>query len=262
MLRFGRRPFYRGNRSEMQLQATRRLAVHPHRLELRGRPRSLAWPPVCAYCGEQAAERITVRKAFARPRAYAGLNNQRTRTHFRGEIVTAARVPFCARCAGEHRATVQRITLMRRVRTIVLTPLLIPLVGTAYVFSKTLPKLSDLSFGAPGALAAWGLPAAMAFGFVWCLFLAWITTRSSRVESQTNVALACDFSDDVSRFFERERHIYAIRDANFFTAFASANRDRVWSESDDARSSGHTLAIIAMAGIAAVAVWLWVVFAP
>ena len=261
MFRSGGPPFYQGDRRELQLQAARALAVQPHRLELRGRPRSIAFPPVCAYCGAPAAERIAVRKAFARPR-FHGSGMYGRSVPYRGDIVTSARVPFCGNCAAQHRAAVQRIGFMRRVRSLFLTPLLVPLAGFTYVFFKTLPDVRELPSSASAAWAAWGLPAVMAFGFLWSFFIAWVISRSSRIEQQTEITRACDFSDDVSRIFERERHIYAIRDRSFFDAFAAANHDRVWTEEDDARSDRHMFATIAAIAFAAVAVWLWVVFAP
>jgi hypothetical protein len=36
------------------------LVQHPHRLELRGSPETLAWPPLCADCGGASCERIRV----------------------------------------------------------------------------------------------------------------------------------------------------------------------------------------------------------
>jgi len=261
MFRIGHRPFYKGDRSEMQIQAARRLAVQPHRVELRGRPRSLVFPPVCAYCGAPARERIAVRKAFARPR-YHGSGMYGRSVPYRGHIVTSARVPFCGHCADRHRAEVQRISFMRRVRSLFLTPLLVPLAGTAYVFFKTLPDAREVPSNASSAWAAWGLPAIMVLGFAWCLFIAWVISRADRIEKQTEITSACDFSDDVSRLFERRRHIYAVRDRSFFDAFAAANHDRVWTEEDDARAERRTRATIAAIVFAAVAVWLWVVLAP
>jgi hypothetical protein len=235
--------------------------VQPHRIELRGRPRSLVFPPVCAYCGAPATGRIAVRKAFARPR-YHGSGMYGRSVPYRGDIVTSARVPFCGDCVRQHRAAVQRIGLMRRVRSLILTPLLVPLVGTAYIFFKTLPDVREVPASRSAAWAAWGIPAIMAFGFAWCLFIAWVISRSDRIEKQTEITRACDFSDDVSRTFERRHHIYAIRDRSFFDAFAAANHDRVWTEEDDARSERRTRATIAAIVFAAVTVWLWVVFAP
>ena len=261
MFRFGRRPFYQGDRSELQLQAAKKLAVQPHRIELCGRPRSLVFPPVCAHCGAAATERIAVRKAFARPR-YHGSGMYGRSVPYRGDIVTSAHVPFCGDCADRHRAVVQPISFMQRLRGFLLTPLLVPLAGTAYVFFKTMPDVGDVPSNASAAWAAWGIPAVMAFGFLWCFFIAWVISRSSRIAQQTEITRACDFSDDVSRLFERRRHIYAVRDRSFFDAFAAANHDRVWTEQDDARSERRTRATIAAIVFAAVAVWLWVVLAP
>jgi hypothetical protein len=214
---------------------------------------------VCAYCGAPAAERIGVGKAFARPRVQSSMYG-RSRP-YRWDSVTSLRVPLCADCAARHRATAEPISFVRRVRSFVLTPLLVPLVGFAYVFLKVLPAVRDIPTSASGAWTAWGVPSIMALGFLWCLFLAWVMSRSSRIERQTEFTRSCDFSDDVSRIFERERHIYAIRDRTFFEAFAAANHDRVWTEEDDARSKRRMLATAAAIGVAAVAVWLWVVFA-
>jgi hypothetical protein len=261
MFRIGPRPSYRVDRSDLQLHAERALAVQPHRLEVRGRPRSLAFPPVCAYCGAPAVERIAVRKAFARPR-FHGSGMYGRSVPYRGDIVTSVRIPFCRDCAAQHRATVERISFMRRLRSLFLTPLLVPLAGFTYVFFKTLPAVLDVPSNASAAWTAWGLPAVMVFGFLWCLFIAWVISRSSRIAHQTEITRACDFSDDVSRVFERERHIYAIRDRSFFEAFAAGNHDRVWTEEDDARSDRHMFATLAAIGFAVAAVWLWVVFAP
>jgi hypothetical protein len=157
MFRISRRPFYHGDRTEMQLRAAKALAIQPHRLEVRGRPRLLALPPICAYCGAPAAERIAVRKAFPRPR-FHGSGMYGRSVPYRGDIVTSVRVPFCRDCAAQHRATVERISFMRRIRSLLLTPLLVPLAGFTYIFFNTLPAVRDVPSNASASFGACSSP--------------------------------------------------------------------------------------------------------
>jgi hypothetical protein len=97
-------------------------------------------------------------------------------------------------------------------------------------------------------------------GLVWCLVIAWWSSRAARVERQTEVTRACDFSDDVSWLWERERRLYALRNQQFAQAFADANQGRMWVEDDDRRSHRTTMAAFTAAGVVGAAVWAFVVF--
>jgi len=48
-------------------------------------------------------------------------------------------------------------------------------------------------------------------------------TKPSRLEPQTEITRACDFSADVSQLFARERRLYAMRNETFAKAFEAAN---------------------------------------
>jgi succinate dehydrogenase/fumarate reductase-like Fe-S protein len=76
----------------------------------------------------------------------------------------------------------------------------------------------------------------MAANMVWCTFLMWQTSRASRIDPLTNVTRACDFSEDVSEFYEKERRIYAIKNKTFAESLAALNQDRAWSKADQSRS--------------------------
>jgi len=245
----------RGHRTRLQRRAAANLADNPYRLELVGTLRALDWPSICANCGASTDERLTVRKVFGRPRSF-----YRRYGTYRRQIVTAAEVPYCTECAARHRALVPARSLVRDLWRM-LWPVLIPMAGAGYVLMLTLRiALEEQSRGGTNAKYVWGVPALFAFILLWCLMIAWWSSRAERVEKQTEVTRACDFSDDVSWFFERERRMYAMRNQAFAQALGDANRDRVWTADDDQRSERRMLAGLAAVGVAGVVVWIYVVF--
>ena len=225
------------NRSSLQTRADRALAGHPYRIELTGRLGSIAWPPNCANCGEPTHERVNVPKVFLRPRYRSRRRRGTSRYH-----VTAAEIPYCATCAARHRDLTPRRSATRNALGIIFTPLLIPIVGSIIMGSIALRAVLGVSPEAPYARLAWGLPGLFLAICLWSIYCAWEMTRADRVEKQSDITLACDFSDDVSWFFERERRIYALRNETFAKALADANRDRVWTPEDDKRSGRLSLA--------------------
>jgi hypothetical protein len=246
---------YREHRTQLQRRAASALADHPYRLELVGSPGALDWPTLCASCGTGTDSRLTVRKVFGRPRSF----NRRS-TSFRRQIIAAAEVPYCADCAARHRALVPPRSFLGDLWRM-LWPVLIPMFGFGWFFKLTVGiALEEQSRGGTNAKYVWGLPVFFAFGLLWCLVIAWWSSRAARVEKQTEVTRACDFSDDVSWFWERERRIYALRDQRFAQALAEANRDRLWADDDDRRSHRTAMIAFTAAGVIGAAVWAYVVF--
>jgi hypothetical protein len=246
----------RANRTSMQRRAEQALATNPHRVELTGTLRSLVWPPVCANCGESTDERLTVRKVFLRPRVHG-----RRRRGMSRHIVTAAEIPYCGGCAQSHRELTPTRSLTHQALGILFTPMLIPIVGSVIMGVIALRAVLGISPSEPYARYAWGIPGLFLFICIWCLVLAWDMTRAGRVEPQSDVTRACDFSDDVSWLFERERRIYSMRHETFARAFADANRERVWTADDDKRTSRRMLALVA-AAVVGVVLWAVVVLGP
>lgn len=239
------------NRSRTQIWAEGNLTSQPYSVELRGSPNALSWPNMCANCGDAASEQITVKKAFRpRPRRRGG-NSQ---IFLRPYRIAAAPVPFCGKCVAEHQATVKRPSTAKKVMSFFLTPLVIPVVGSAWIMSKVYPSMQGVT--GIGALVGWGLFAIMAANVVWCTFLMWQTSRAGRLDSLTNITRSCDFSEDVSEFYEKERRIYSIKNKTFAESFATLNRDRVWTKSDQSRSMKLSFAVavgmlLALGGVAA-----------
>ena len=211
------RPYTRDDRTPAQAWAEGGLAQHPYQLELRGAPNELSWPRVCAHCGQAATEQVVVKKAFRpRPRRHA----RRSSGWMRPYRIAAAPVPFCAGCAAAHRATVRPPSMAKQVMTMVLNPLIIPAVGAAWFSVIVLGSVREMPLTNPGGALGWGLFALLAATSVWSVFLMWQTTRASRLDPQTDVTRSCDFSEDVSEFFEPERRGRG-RNA-FFTTTCSA----------------------------------------
>jgi hypothetical protein len=220
------------DRTRLQRWAENSLASHPSTLELRGSPRNLVWPRICAHCGELASGQIVVKKAF-RPlprRVGTGGNGLR---HYR---IGSAPVPFCARCAATHRATVQRPSIVSQVLRLVVNPLIIPVVGSAWLGTLALEGWRTNPIADPGRVPEWAVVLFLFGVSAWCLFLIWRTTAPSRLESQTEITQSCDFSQDVSGMLERERRIYSLRNKAFADALEAGNRDQVWTPQEQARS--------------------------
>ena len=245
----------RRHRTQAQRRADHDLAQHAYRIELVGRPGALDWPSICANCGASSGDRLTVRKVFGRPRSF-----YRRYGTYRRQIIAAVDVPYCAACAAQHRAVVPPRSLVGDLWRM-LWPVLIPMFGAGWFLLLTLRiAFEEQAHGALNAKYVWGLPALFAFILLWCLVIAWWSSRAARVERQTEVTRACDFSDDVSWFWERERRIYAMRDEHFARAFADANAGRVWTVDDDRRSHRIFTTGVATVGVVGAAVWAFVVF--
>ncbi len=251
-----RTPVDRAHRTYLQRRAESRLPDHPYRMELVGRLNGIDWPHICASCGTDTHERLTVRKVFGRPRSHL-----RHSGSFSRQVIHCAQIPYCTSCAARHRAlTPPRNLLVDLWR--MLWPVLIPMAGSGWLFILTLRIELGVPSGDPYSKYAWGLPALFAGIFVWCIVIAWYSSRALRVEKQSDVTRSCDYSDDVSWVWERERRIYALRNERFAQAFAVANAARVWRSDDDRRSKRTATAIITAAGVMAAAVWAIVVLGP
>lgn len=248
------------DRSYTQISAEQSLAPHPNRVELRGAPSALSWPRICANCSAPADEQIVVRKVFLkrRPTRFSRSSNSGL-IDFR---IVPAPIPFCLTCANHHRATIVPRTF-NIVTDFIFSWAIVPVVGCSILAYLTFPAVKDLSLTEPTGRAGWGLFAIFAAGIAWCCGLWWRTTAPDRVERQTEITLACDFSRDVSEIFEGERHIYAIRSKALADALASANTDRAWTAKDQAHSRRYSwlyyLAVLVAFGIG---VWLLSVFVP
>ena len=200
------------------------LAQHSHRVELRGAPSRLSWPGLCANCGSPADERVAVTKVFDRALSKGDADGYR--------IVTV-RVPFCAACALRHSQLSPTMTASERMASYFRHPFVLApaLPGGAAVFALWL-AIED----APDARSLIELLVAAVFALIAMGIMVGLRRQTAhlRVRPQTEITRACDFSDDVGTW--RQRRIYSIRNKAFADAFIAANRDRVWTGANEARS--------------------------
>jgi hypothetical protein len=226
------------DRSYLQIVAEQTLAPNPHRIELRGAPSALSWPRICANCGAGASEQITVRKVFGRrrPTRFSRSTGSGYLVDFR---IVPAPVPFCLTCANQHRATVVP-RAFNIIADFIFSWAIIPVVGCSIIAYSIFQSVKTMSLADSSGRAGWSFFAVMIAGIVWCVGLWWRVSARDRVEYQTEITKACDFSRDVSEMFERERHIYVMRNKTFADAFAAANASRLWTAEDQAHSRRYS----------------------
>ena len=178
--------------------------------------------------------------------------------------IAEAPIPFCGRCAAEHRATARPPSATKQLMTMLLNPLIIPVIGCAWVAALIYRSgLPEMSLADPGGRIGWSLFALMVVGFCWSVYVTWQSTRASRLEPRTEITRACDFSEDVSYFFEKERRIYAMRNEQFAQAFATLNAGRGWTEADQKRSNtlSFRYAVLMLVTLGVVA-WVITILSP
>lgn len=247
----------RKHRSWLQRREDHELAQHSYRVEMVGGLGALRWPSLCAACGADSDDRLVVRKVFVRPRS-----RTRRGSSYRRHVIASAHVPYCASCTERHRALVPQRSLARDAWNM-LWPVLIPMFGSGWFFLlSSRIALEEQRHGSLAFKYVWGVPALFGLIFLWCIAIGWWSSRVLRVERQTDVTRACDFSDDVSWPWERERRIYALANERFARALADANAHRLWTTDDDRRSSRTFNAALVIGAIAIAVVWALVVLAP
>ena len=231
------------------------LGQYPYRLEVRGAPRSLKWPDLCANCGGGAAERIRVRRAFYRR------GRRRRSPGWFGYTVVAADIPFCGACASRHRDSIPQVSWFRRYRWFLFNPAQIATIGFAVLLTLVLPGVREMPLTSTGERVAWGLVGIFVFGMAWTIGVTWWMSRPDRFEPRTEVTASCIVSQDVAQFFEGRRHIYGFRNQTFANAFEQANTTRIWTQRDQARmwktSTVVTILLIVVFGGARLLLWYY-----
>jgi hypothetical protein len=203
------------------------LAPHPHRVELTGPLRSLAFPSRCANCGAVTTERLPVRKVFGRS---SGYRRRAISRQYLGYRIDMARVPYCPACIALDERDRESVGSRWRARlgSLLLQsfPGFLP-IGFAVYLLTTVSPTSAPDNGSDGfvralALLFGGCGIALIVRALW-------ETRRYMVPRQTSITLAFDFSPDVSDLLDhQQRRVYAMRDAAFAEAFSTLNRERVW----------------------------------
>jgi hypothetical protein len=198
----------------------RGLLAHPYRFTYRGAPQELAFPPLCANCGEASAGTIRCAKVFRRTHDEA--SNE--------YLVSAVDVPFCAACRARHHGGTPEPTRLS---------MLLSSFSTAEMFGAVFPGLTALFFlwlalkdVAAGRFlrGLTMLPFAAVFALIaeYMRRHVWAKTAHLRVPPPSDVSTAFDFSDDVAAAFEPPRFVCTLRNARFAQAFELLNHAHEW----------------------------------
>lgn len=176
-------------------------------------------------------------------------------------MIAAVKVPFCAGCIAQHRAEAETATPVARALSYLNTVLVLPMIFSIIAIVVTLRWTLAMRRDDPAQL----IPLAMTAFFV-IVFLASAAgavreTARLRVPPQTDVTVACDYSDDISAPFDAERRVYAIKDPAFAESFAASNRDRVWTPTMAASSRRRSMVVAAVLFALVAGAWLWMRFA-
>jgi len=240
-----------GEKTWLQRSAEESLAPNSFQVELRGAPKTLTWPPICANCGASATERIRVRKAFYRVARWGRGTN--TAPAYK---TATADIPFCHTCAELHRTEAAKVSVFRRWRSFIFSPVHIATIGFTIIAYKMQLSWSDFSSLGPRGL--W-IASSPVLALLLAICLAFWYTRPDRFAPRTQISNACDFSKNVAMEIGRKRHIYSMRNQTFAQAFIAANRDRVWTREDQERSSWRVAyqALIILGGLIIARLLMW-----
>ena len=137
---------------------------------------------------------------------------------------------------------------------LVLNPLIIPVLGFGWLTTIFWRQFSATPIPDLGPFPGWTVFLLLAAALAWCVFVLWRSTGPTRIEPQTDITRSCDFSEDVSGLFEKERRIYAIRNKLFADTMAALNANRQWTAGDQAWSTKFqlVLAVLMLAALAGI----------
>jgi len=198
-----------------------------HLVELKGSPGALTWPDICPNCGAPASERVKVRKVFGRHTQLS--SESRSYSRF---LIRSATIPLCAACAQRHRellrVTMPQQALFRILRNPAMLAAYAAIAFAVFAFRRLVVGSGEPQHGL-AIIGFFLLVALFTFSMVW-----W-HTRTDFVPPLTEIARACDWSDNLGNLLTGERHAYAIRNAAFTQALAFLNGDRFVSATDRKR---------------------------
>lgn len=139
------------------------------------------------------------------------------------------------------------------------TPLVIPFVGGAIVARSFFPDVVLRPLGNPLHNVGLGILSAMLLAMFMSAWGSWNSTRFFLVPPLNEITAACDFSDELGSLILGRHRAFVFRNEAFAQAFVDANRSRLWTARDTARTAWlkAVLGALFLAGLIAARV-LWV----
>jgi len=202
------------------------------RVDLHGRLRSAAWPPLCANCCAPATSRLVVKKIFRRMPGGRYLGSGWV------YVIRSARIPYCPSCMAGNAEIVaaERMPFIELIVRLVATPLVIPFVGGAIAARVFLPDTISKPIGNPLHNVGLAILGAMVLAMGTSAWGSWHATSFHLVPAENEITSACDFSDELGGLLTGWHRAYTFRNHDFAQAFIAANRQRLWTNADTVRT--------------------------
>jgi len=225
--------------------------------------RGVQWPPYCVKCGAPTSLRMTIAKVFRRritgsdsvrddPKVW-----QTSPWHY---VIRKFRIPFCAACIRKQDEIREHVSTARVVRSLLLTPLIIPFAFALFFAVKGYGPLVTGTVDNAGHAVAVGIYALFIFTMAIIAFASWRAARFNFIPPTTEITRACQMSDRLGWYDIGFHRIYAFENAGYASAFKDLNRERVWTDRDQKtmrRRQAISMTVI-FASVAAAFVWLYV----
>jgi len=160
-------------------------------------------------------------------------------------VIRSFRIPYCSACIRRQGELREHVPAARVARLMVMTPLAIPF-AFALFFALRIQNLIVTSI------------AAFTMGIT--AFSSWRRARFDLVPATTEITRACQMSDRLGWYDTGFHRIYAFENTSYASAFADANRDRVWTAQDQktmVRRKAISTTLI-LTAVAVGFVWLYV----
>jgi hypothetical protein len=215
---------------------------------LTGHLESLAFPDICAHCGDAASEHLRIDKVFEvnysdSPRSYT---------------INSVAVLFCPRCIEIHWREVRKFSVLERlVMCLHAGEMLAGLCSGAFATFLVFEAIRR-GRGGPDAVLA-GVAAVFA-GISYLSYRhAYGETQHLAVPPLTSVTGSFDFTGVGGDLYDGPRRTYTLRNSAFRDAFVLLNRELTWNpgspQARQAESKRKVTTVIAVAVVAGLVVW-------
>lgn len=232
------------------------------RVHLRGLL-GVAWPQFCVKCGAPTTKRMTVRKVFRRRAAGSdSVQDDKVEWHWSAwhYVIRSFRIPYCDACIARQESLREHVSTGRLLFRLVATPLTIAFAFATFFAFKLYTPLVPGTAGNAGHPVAIGIYALLVFTMVITAFSSWRAARFHLIPATTEITRACQMSDRLGWYDTGFHRIYAFANPSYAEAFATSNRDRVWTERDQARMRRRKMIsmTVLFGSLAVGGIWIYV----
>lgn len=196
------------------------LALDTHRIVLAGSIEGLLYPEICPNCGAAAAVPLPITKVFQYNHGHTDDAGWQYR-------LARAAPMFCRDCLARHNSEAMPVTIVDKLKSVVLSELAIPGFGTAaFAFFLLYDKGPTFLFNLARNWPVLAFIGGLLLISLLCLRTAWTNNAYRRVPRQTETSRAFDFGDDYTSPFQTTGRTYAIRNGEHAAFLEKMNAER------------------------------------